>query len=204
MFRSKEIALESLTHSSFSNEGPEFIKEGESTLPPSTSFCDNERLEFLGDAVIGLVVAKNLMQLFPQASEGKLSRWRSSLVSRKTLAEIAWQLKLGELVLLGRGERQTGGSEKRSILAAVLEAIVGAIFCDGGIDPAEKFLVGIYAPLFQMLGQGDEQLFRLMDKKTHLQEKTQSLYKAAPQYRLIGAGGPEHEKVSRVEIVIDG
>lgn len=204
MFRSKEVALEALTHSSFSNEGPEFVGEGAAALPTNTSFCDNERLEFLGDAVIGLVVAKNLMQLFPQASEGKLSRWRSSLVSRKTLAEIAWQLKLGTLVLLGRGERQTGGSEKRSILAAVLEAIVGAIFRDGGIEPAEKFLVSIYAPLFQMLGEGDEQLFRLMDKKTHLQEKTQSLYKAAPQYRLIGAWGPEHEKFFRVEIVIDG
>lgn len=165
---------------------------------------DNERLEFLGDAVIGLVVAKNLMELFPEAAEGKLSRWRSSLVSRKTLAEIAMQLNLGSLVLLGRGERQTGGSEKRSILAAVLESVVGAIFRDGGIAPANDFLVRIYAPLFEMLSQGDEQLFRLMDKKTHLQEKTQSVFKSAPLYRLISAWGPEHEKFFRVEIVIDG
>lgn len=165
---------------------------------------DNERLEFLGDAVIGLVVAKNLMQLFPTASEGKLSRWRSSLVSRKTLAEMALELGLGNMVRLGRGERQTGGSEKRSILAAVLEAIVGAVFKEGGIIPAENFLVRVYTPLFDMIADGDDHLYRLMDKKTHLQERTQSLFRAAPQYRLVGAWGPEHEKFFRVEIVIDG
>lgn len=196
LFQDRELALQSLTHSSYSNESAE---------PSQTeTLSDNERLEFLGDAVIGLVVAKNLMERFPSASEGKLSRWRSSLVSRKTLAEIAGRLELGKLVRLGRGERQTGGAEKRSILAAALEALVGAIFRDGGLDAADEFLLRIYRPLFEMLEQGDEQLYQLMDKKTHLQERTQSLFKSAPLYRLVGSWGPEHEKSFRVEIVIDG
>jgi ribonuclease III len=142
--------------------------------------------------------------LFPDASEGKLSRWRSSLVSRKTLAEIALHLGLGDLVLLGRGERQTGGAEKRSILAAVLEALVGAIYLDGGLEAVATFLINVYRPLFAELESGDDSMLKLMDKKTHLQERTQSLYKAAPLYRLVEAWGPEHEKVFRVEIIIDG
>jgi ribonuclease III len=196
-FRNTSMLLQALTHSSFSNERCALDPEAE-PLP------DNERLEFLGDAVIGLLIAEKLMMLFPDASEGKLSRWRSSLVSRKTLAEIALHLGLGDLVLLGRGERQTGGAEKRSILAAVLEALVGAIYLDGGLEAVATFLINVYRPLFAELESGDDSMLKLMDKKTHLQERTQSLYKAAPLYRLVEAWGPEHEKVFRVEIIIDG
>ncbi len=144
------------------------------------------------------------MELFPEASEGKLSRWRSSLVSRKTLAEIAQELRLGDCVRLGRGERQTGGTEKRSILAAVLEAVVGSVYLDGGIEPAANFLRNIYEGLLKGITDGNDSTFSLIDKKTHLQEKTQSLYKTAPVYRLVEAWGPEHQKFFRVEIVIDG
>jgi len=196
-FVNRGLLVQALTHSSYSNEF-ESSCEGKKVIP------DNERLEFLGDAVIGLVVAKGLMELFPGASEGKLSRWRSSLVSRKTLAELALELRLGDCVLLGRGERQTGGTEKRSILAAVMEAVVGALYLDGGLEPASRFLMRVYTPLLTSLSKGDESLYKLMDKKTHLQERTQSLFKAAPNYRLVEAWGPEHEKFFRVEIVIDG
>jgi ribonuclease III len=196
-FADSELLLQSLTHSSYSNEAA-CLQALAAPLP------DNERLEFLGDAVIGLVIAKALMELFPNASEGKLSRWRSSLVSRKTLAELAMELKLGDYILLGRGEKQTGGAEKRSILAAVLEALIGSLYLDGGMEKATNFLMAIYRPLLADLERGDESFFRLMDKKTHLQERTQSLFKAAPLYRLVEAWGPEHEKFFRVEIIIEG
>lgn len=126
------------------------------------------------------------------------------MVSRKTLAELALDLRLGEFVFLGRGEKRTGGSEKRSILAAALEALVGALYLDSGMEGASKFLGEIYRPLFSALTNGDESFFHMMDKKTHLQERTQSLYKTAPVYRLVEAWGPEHAKTFRVEIVIAG
>ena len=197
-FCKPDLLIQAITHSSYSNET---ACAQEKALP---ILADNERLEFLGDAVIGLVVARTLMELFPDAAEGKLSRWRSSLVSRKTLAELASELRLGDYVMLGRGEKRTGGSEKRSILAAALEALVGAMYLDGGIEKVSVFLRQIYQPLLAALTEGDETIFKLMDKKTHLQEKTQSVFKAAPHYRLVEAWGPEHEKFFRVEIVIDG
>ncbi len=123
VFKDRSLVLESLTHSSYSNENGPIDDKG-------TYLDDYERLEFLGDAVIGLIVAEMLMFRFRDASEGKLSRWRSSLVSRKTLSDIAVELKLGDYLLLGRGELRTGGAEKRSILAAALEAIVGALYLD--------------------------------------------------------------------------
>lgn len=196
-FKCRDLLLQSLTHSSYSNE--------RYALNPGSKPCpNNERLEFLGDAVIGLLIGERLMELFPDASEGKLSRWRSNLVSRKTLAEIAGGLKLGEIVFLGRGERQTGGMEKRSILAAVFESLVGALYLDGGIECCRQFMNSVYSSFFLQLEKGDDALIKLTDKKTHLQEKTQSLYKVAPLYRLVEAWGPEHEKVFRVEIVIEG
>jgi ribonuclease-3 len=191
------VLLQAITHSSFSNENAS-VKSA--VLP----LDDNERLEFLGDAVIGLVIAQTLMELFPNASEGKLSRWRSNLVSRKTLAEIALALRLGDYVYLGRGELRTGGNEKRSILAAALEALVGALYLDGGMEKSAAFLMQIYRPWLSSLTTGDENVFKMMDKKTHLQERTQSLYKTAPVYRLLEAWGPEHEKTFRVEILIEG
>lgn len=193
-FRDRALLLQSLTHSSYSNEN--------ATSAAHAFPQDNERLEFLGDAVIGLVVAQILMDRFPDACEGKLSRWRSSLVSRKTLAEIAIELNLGDYLRLGRGERRTGGAEKRSILAAGLEAVVGALYLDGGLERASAFLSRIYAPWFGSLGNGDESVFKMLDKKTHLQEKTQSQYKTTPVYRLVDVWGLEHEKHFRVEILI--
>lgn len=191
--------LQALTHSSFSNE-----KAAHSDHAFRASLPDNERFEFLGDAVIGLVVAKALMEKFPNACEGKLSRWRSSLVSRKTLAEMAVRLGLGELVLLGRGERRTGGAEKRSILAAVLEAVVGALYLDGGLEVATLFLNEVYQEWFLQLSDQDDLVIRMMDRKTHLQERTQHQYRSTPEYRLVEAWGAEHEKNFRVEILIAG
>lgn len=192
-FNRPELVFESLTHSSYSNE----------TFGSDYAQSNNERMEFLGDAVIGLVIASLLMQEFPDACEGRLSRWRSTLVSRKTLAEIAAKLGLGELLLLGRGEQRTGGAEKCSILAAVFEAVVGAVYLDSGLLTAEKFLTGIYRPWIQSLTKEGE-LILSPDHKTFLQEKAQCKYKTTPVYRLAEAWGPEHQKSFRVEILLDG
>jgi len=197
-----ELLRLALTHSSFSNERS--VAEGKDSSIKTEGNPDNERLEFLGDAVIGLVVAEKLMALFPTAAEGKLSRWRSSLVSRKTLAEMAAQLGMSEWILLGRGERRTGGAEKRSILAAALEALIGAIYLDGGIAPASDFLGRIYQPSFDSIFTGDEASLKMVDRKTHLQERTQQLYRTTPEYRLVESWGAEHEKSFRVEIRIAG
>ncbi len=195
-FRDEGLLLQSLTHSSFFNE-----RNGQENKVQS----DNERLEFLGDAVIGLVIAQSLMEQFSKASEGKLSRWRSSLVSRKTLAEIALSLGMNDWILLGRGERQTGGAVKISILAGVFEAVVGALYLDAGLEKVNKFLRQAYTPWLTALTElKDSEARKLFDMKTHLQEKTQELYRAVPSYQLIDTWGPEHEKNFKVEIQIVG
>lgn len=196
-FSQGDLLFQSLTHSSYSNEH----SLNDSVRPP---LPDNERLEFFGDAVIGLVVARELMERFPDACEGRLSRWRSSLVSRKSLADLALQLGFSDCILLGKGELRTGGAEKKSILAGTFEAVVGALYLDAGIDTVTAFLARIYAPYFEVLAKGDERHVRVMDKKTHLQERTQFLYKTTPVYRLVESWGLEHEKHFRVEIEIDG
>jgi len=190
-FTQVDLLREALTHSSYSNE----------KIGPEANGGDNERLEFLGDAVIGLVVGQVLMERYPHANEGWLSKWRSSLVSRKTLAELAAQLRLGDHLLLGRGERRSGGAEKTSILASGYEALVGAMYLDAGLAPCAKFLVQCYEPLICSLTVGGRDG---MDKKTLLQEKTQSMYKCIPEYRVIDSWGREHEKTFRVEIWILG
>jgi ribonuclease-3 len=194
-FRSRDLLVQALTHSSYSNE---------KALEAPSVLTNNERLEFLGDAVLGLVVANELMARFPEASEGKLSRWRSNLVSRKTLAEIALQMGIGDYLLLGKGEKRTGGAGKGSILAASLEALVGAMYLDTGLESVNSLLVKLFQRWFDSLQQGDEDFVREMDTKTHLQERTQMLYKSIPQYRLVKSWGPEHEKQFRVEILIKG
>ena len=195
-FVKPELLLQALTHSSFFNERN--TKKNEVR-------ADNERLEFLGDAVIGLIVAQSLMNRFPKASEGKLSRWRSSLVSRKTLAEIALSLGMNDWVLLGRGEKHTGGAEKVSILAGLFEAVIGALYLEAGLEKTSQFLKEAYEPWFTALTDLKESEARkLFDMKTHLQEKTQELYRTVPTYQLVESWGPEHQKTFKVEIQIIG
>jgi len=191
-FINRDVLFRALTHSSYSNE----------RAAVSGVADDNERLEFLGDAVIGLVVAEALMERYPNATEGKLSRWRSNLVSRRTLAELAVGLEMGQYLRLGRGEKQTGGHEKTSILAGGFEAIVGAVYLDGGLDVVRKFLVGVFDELLSRFSEESGTHSRYLDKKTALQEKTQSLYRMTPTYRLVNTWGLEHEKNFQVEILL--
>jgi ribonuclease-3 len=187
-FEDPALLRQALVHSSYVNENPDLAPES------------NERLEFLGDAVLGLVVADDLYAAFPGEDEGKLTELRTHLVRRDTLAKAAAQLQLGEELLLGRGEEGGGGRERPTNLAHVYESVVGAIFLDGGLPAAQDFvrrsLGEDFASVHQRAFPGDP--------KSRLQELSQSRYQTTPVYRLIEAEGPDHARRFRVEVVIDG
>jgi ribonuclease-3 len=159
----------------------------------------NERLEFLGDSVLGLVVARFLFENFPDLSEGQLARRKSQLVSTATLAEWARGIDLGSCLRLGKGEQLSGGSGKETLLADGFEAWLGAIYVDHGFKAAESFVLGFLKDQEAASVAG-----RLADSKSRLQEFTQKLYKRPPLYRVSGTSGPDHEKVFEVEVVIEG
>lgn len=182
--------IEALTHSSFRNE------QGIDT--------DNERLEFLGDAVIGLVIGERLWCQFPNSPEGQLSRWRSQLVSRKSLADLSKEAGMGSWILLGKGEERSGGADKKSILAGVFESVVGALYLDGGLEKARNFLLTVYKSSLDLLSVDDVTYRKELDQKTFLQEVTQSRNGTTPLYRVVDVWGLEHEKNFRVEIEIAG
>lgn len=164
----------------------------------SHSAAHNERLEFLGDSVVNCVVAKYLHDSYPDLPEGDLSRLRSNLVNQQTLYILAQQLHLGELLLLGEGERKSYGSSRPSILADALEALIGALFLDGGFDVAEKAVLSLYIPFLQ---QADV-LTLGKDPKTLLQECLQSRKLALPRYTVVATQGEAHAQVFQVECVI--
>jgi len=177
-FKNKELLREAITHKSFSSE--------------SDSRGHNERLEFLGDSVIGMVVSGYLYRRYSASDEGHLSKIKSALVSRPSLARWALALGLGEHLFLGVGENLTGGKQRASILSNALEAVVGAIYIDGGLAPAEKFITAWLA------GQKVELLEA--DHKSALQEKIQKKHKTPPEYEVLDAQGPEHEKVFTIRV----
>jgi ribonuclease III len=164
----------------------------------SHSAAHNERLEFLGDSVVNCVVAKYLHETYPDLPEGDLSRLRSNLVNQQTLYLLAQQLHLGELLLLGEGERKSAGSQRPSILADALEALIGALLLDGGFAAAEKVVLGLYIPFIR---QADV-LTLGKDAKTLLQEYLQSRKLALPKYTVIATQGEAHAQLFQVECVI--
>lgn len=161
---------------------------------------NNERLEFLGDGLLNFVVARLLFDRFPQLPEGDLSRLRASLVNQQSLADIAGSLSLGEQLRLGEGELKSGGFRRPSILADTLEAVIGAIFLDGGFAPAERVLRKLYEPV---LAVTDPNVID-KDPKTRLQEFLQGRRLALPQYSIIAVSGEAHEQRFRVECSIAG
>jgi ribonuclease-3 len=158
----------------------------------------NERLEFLGDSVLGCVIAKYLYDNYPQLSEGELSRLRSNLVREDTLAVLAQQLGLGSQLRLGEGERKSGGFRRPSILADAMEALFGAVLLDGGYTAAEKAVLGLYVPY---LAKVDVQTLG-KDAKTLLQEYLQGKRIALPTYTILATGGQAHEQSFEVECAI--
>jgi len=164
----------------------------------SHSLPHNERLEFLGDSVLNCAVATLLFRHFPDLTEGNLSRVRANLVNQQTLAHIAQTLDLGELVRFGEGEIKSGGNRRPSILADALEAVLGAIYLDGGFTAAEKVITTLYTPL---LSEPDAQTSG-KDPKSLLQEYLQSRRLALPRYAVIGTRGEAHQQQFEVECVI--
>lgn len=157
----------------------------------------NEKLEFLGDAVLGLAMSDLLMQQFPDASEGDLSKMRASLVNARVLAIKAAAISLGQWLRLGGGEERSGGREKPSILAAAYEAVLGAVYLDGGFPPARTLVARHFA-----MDLEEQSQIASFDSKTRLQEITQKIFKETPLYTVIEARGPDHERqfISQVSI----
>ena len=189
-FRFGDIGLldEALTHRSHSHENPR--------LPER----NNERLEFLGDAVLSLCVGHLLMERFPSEAEGNLSKKRAALVNESPLSDIAGKLGLGAYLLLGRGEEASGGRMKSSILADTLEAVIAAVFLDGGYEKANRFIRDLFEPLLEE----DSLYARFRDFKSELQELSHTKFQTAPSYALTGASGPDHDRSFEVRLTIPG
>jgi len=159
----------------------------------------NETLEFLGDAVIGLVVSELLLRAWPEANEGQLSKRRAALVNATSLARKAVALDIGPLIHLGRGEEKTGGRSKRSILAGTYEALLGAVFLDGGFVAARAVIADAFANDVALAPDEDGG-----EAKTRLQELSQRLFRTAPEYTLLGTSGPDHAKDFETHVAIGG
>ena len=184
-FRDMTLLHQAFQHASFVNEQTEGSME------------DNERLEFLGDAVLDLAISHLLMGRFPHADEGTLSRFRSMLVDEHGLFTIASSLNLGDHVLLGKGEEQTEGRKKPSILANTVEALLGAVYIDGGYDAAFQLVRRVFALPLKRIDSPK----MVHDFKSRLQEVTQKMDKMMPRYRLVEEKGPPHDRRFVVEIV---
>lgn len=161
----------------------------------------NEALEFLGDSVLGLIVADYLCRAYPEATEGELSRMKHRLVSATTLARASLRLNLGDFLRFGRGEEKSGGRSKDAILADVLEAVTGAIFIDGGLAAATQF---VHHALGEELQKADPMSAAEADYKTMLQEKLQAERRPAPKYTVVETLGPPHRRIFHVEVAWDG
>ncbi|GBE09565.1 ribonuclease 3 [bacterium BMS3Abin12] len=166
----------------------------------SAGSCNNERLEFLGDAVLGFVIAEELYRRFPDAAEGDLSRLRATLVRKESLAELARGLRLGEYLTLGGGERRSGGDRRESILADAMEAVFGAVHLDGGWERCRALILRLYEPRLQ----GLPPLAALKDPKTRLQEYLQSRRFPLPEYRILEVSGEPHAQTFDVVCGIAG
>jgi len=164
----------------------------------SHSAPHNERLEFLGDAVLNCTIAALLYERFPHLAEGELSRLRASLVNQETLSRVATSLELGARLRLGEGELKSGGARRPSILADALEAVVGAIFLDGGFESAARAVAETFAPALQQLDPGTLG----KDPKTQLQEYLQGRRLSLPQYNVVSVRGEAHEQQFQVECLV--
>lgn len=184
----KEIKLyeQAFTHSSYAHE------QGKYT-------AHNERLEFLGDAVLELVISRHLYDTYPYLPEGKLTRLRADLVCEASLAKLAYQLSLGEYLRLGKGETAAGGASRPSLLADSLEALFGALFLDLGLEEVSRCVMELYEPIFQQLQEG---ILR-QDYKTLVQEFAQARFAVTPEYRIAGESGPDHDKIFEAEIILN-
>ncbi len=190
-FGDRAILLQALTHTSY---GHEYLQKKPIALR------DNERLEFLGDAILDVVVSDILLESFPNSNEGQLSKMRAAVVNEKTLAQLAHSISLHEVIRLGKGESQTGGNLKASILSSTFEALIAAIYLDGGFNAVYPVVRHLFAPFFAE----ERELISFYDHKTQLQEIVQAKWKVTPTYHVLKTHGPEHAKVFEVEVRMNG
>jgi len=187
-FGDKGLLALALTHPSATNEAPEEFPES------------NQRLEFLGDALIDFVVAQELFRRLPEASEGDLTELRSAIVRRETLARVARSISLGSYLRLGQGEERSGGRERDSNLSAAVEAFIGAFLVDQGDDAARDLTLRLLGPeLERAIKEGVAK-----DPKSRLQELTQGMGKGSPRYRVVEETGPEHHRTFVIEAMVEG
>lgn len=186
-FKDRSLLENALMHSSYANERR------------AAGCVSNERLEFLGDSVLGMVTAEKLYKLFPDLPEGKLSRLRAELVCEQSLHVVALGLGLGDYLLLGKGEAHTGGRERPSILADAVEAIIAAMYLDGGIEIARTFILTKV-----LAGLDAGVIHHVVDHKTELQERVQRKADQHLEYRLTGESGPDHDKRFTMAVYLNG
>ncbi len=186
-FQNPVLFRKALTHSSYANE------------QRARHLQNNERLEFLGDSVLGFITADYLYNHFPELPEGELTKLRAAIVCEQALYEVAKELGIDKEIRLGKGEESGGGRQRPSILADAVEALLGAIYLDGGIDPARKFVLSFIPRKAERARQG--RMFK--DYKTTLQEIVQQNRQETLEYRLAGEHGPDHEKVFEMELLLN-
>ncbi|MBW1806270.1 MAG: ribonuclease III, partial [Deltaproteobacteria bacterium] len=187
-FDRTNLLAEAFRHASYVNERSE---PGEK---------DNERLEFLGDAVLDLAISHILMEFFQDVNEGDLSKYRAAVVDEKGLCQVAEGLGLGDFIFLGKGEEQTNGRRKPSILANTMEALLGALYLDAGFARTKDIILSLFLPLIR---ETDSHKAK-GDYKSLLQEHTQAVHKTRPDYLITGESGPAHDKTFKVAILLNG
>lgn len=185
IFDDQNLLHQALIHSSYLNENP------------SLNIGSNERLEFLGDSVLGLVVTEEIYRLFPSFSEGELTRMRAALVQSRTLARLASSLHLGDYLCMGKGEEQSGGRGRLRTLACAFEALLAAIYLDRGLAVARDFVLRLLAPDIEQAGEHHVQA----DYKSRLQELVQKKWQVTPSYRTVAEEGPDHSKTFTVQVL---
>jgi len=187
-FRDKTLLLRALTHRSYINENPNSPLE------------DNERLEFLGDAVLDFVTAEYLYHRFPEMDEWQLTSLRSALVRTETLARFASEMGLDQFIYMGRGEEESGGRARPAIMCGCYEALIGAFYLDQGLDAIKTFIIQIIKPVAQYIVQNETN----KDAKSRLQEMSQGHRQVTPTYRTISEQGPDHSKEFTVAAIVGG
>lgn len=185
-FKNQKLYLQSLTHRSWVNENDK-------------SRGTNERLEFLGDAILEFVVSKEIYDRFPNEEEGYLTALRSNLVNTKNLSVVAEKLNLGKEIFLSKGEEDGGGRKNSSLLADTVEAIIGALYLDQGIEKAKEFI-----DTNILIDVDEKSKLPLKDPKSLLQEKVQAKNLSAPKYQVVSEEGPDHNKLFEIEVVVNG
>jgi ribonuclease III len=194
-FKHPELLQQALTHSSFANEHEQ--ENGE-------ALDDNEQFEFLGDAVLQLVSSEHLFRQFPDYGEGDLSKLRAHLVSTRHLSKVGKSLHIGQHLRLGNGEERTGGRTKQALLADAMEAVIAALYLDGGLPAARNFIVRtVIAPELERMGPDPAARTARIDYKSSLQELLQAEGRGQPSYEVVAESGPEHNKTFTVELRLE-